>query len=354
MMIADSNDISDEAVFMTEANTVKILNFSGTQKGISLVLLSSQLSFRLGLINFSEAEGAPEYLDFNSRYLVVVTKTGHMKVFDVYSPNKPKPLGSGFQFLSNGEDNKAVRGVKVNSSGNKIAVLCDFIEGSLKIRHPDHVLYIYDRNKGGVYHYDLNSMQRFPISVFWDESDDRLLVCEAEKSHTAVVVQAKEKEIKSTAIAEERAEVEIVLFFATSEHGLLLQDSFPRLPPYGSLLGLNVPKIYFRGTNNLQSGTEEEKSQDNFMRVFFKIMRDFVGVDDIDDHIRVALLDFSYFLTLGKLDEAYKAVRLIDSPSIWENMAQMCVKTKRLDVAEVCLGNLMHFRLNQIIRQIRT
>ena len=40
----------------------------------------------------------------------------------------------------------------------------------------------------------------------------------------------------------------------------------------------------------------------------------------------------------GKLDEAYRVVKAINSPSIWENMAQMCVKTKRLDVAEVCLG----------------
>lgn len=292
------------------------------------------------MINFSEAEGSPEYLDLNSRYLVAVTKTGHIKVFDVYTPNKPKPQGSGFQFLSSGEENKAIRGVKINSAGNKVALICDFIEGSLKIRHPDSILYIYDRSKGGVYHYDLNSMYRFPISVFWDESDERLLVCEAEKSRTAVLPPTKEKEIKTNTIAEEEAEIEIVLFFATSDHGLMLQDSFPRLHPYGSLLGLTVPKIHFRGTNNLQTGEEEGKEQDNFMRTFFKIMRDFVGVEEVDDHIRVALLDFSYFLTLGKLDEAYRAVRLIDSPSIWENMAHMCVKTKRLDVAEVCLGNL--------------
>ena len=46
----------------------------------------------------------------------------------------------------------------------------------------------------------------------------------------------------------------------------------------------------------------------------------------------------------GKLDEAYRTVKAIDSPAIWENMAQMCVKTKRLDVAEVCLGNMGHAR----------
>jgi len=46
------------------------------------------------------------------------------------------------------------------------------------------------------------------------------------------------------------------------------------------------------------------------------------------------LLDFSFNLTLGRLDEAYRVVKAINSSTIWENMAQMCVKTKRLDVAE--------------------
>jgi len=29
------------------------------------------------------------------------------------------------------------------------------------------------------------------------------------------------------------------------------------------------------------------------------------------------------------------------SGSVWENMARMCVKTKRLDVAMVCLGKML-------------
>ena len=98
-------------------------------------------------------------------------------------------------------------------------------------------------------------------------------------------------------------------------------------------------------------------------------------------------MDFSYFLTIGDMDLAYKvqktvnrvrwegatmlhdvmlnvltwclfsplcsffasvrsgqAVRLIEEPQVWESMALMCVKTKRLDVAEVCLGMMGHAR----------
>lgn len=52
------------------------------------------------------------------------------------------------------------------------------------------------------------------------------------------------------------------------------------------------------------------------------------------------MMDFSYHLTVGNMDEAFKSVRLIKSDSVWSNMARMCVTTKRLDVAQVCLGNM--------------
>lgn len=50
-----------------------------------------------------------------------------------------------------------------------------------------------------------------------------------------------------------------------------------------------------------------------------------------------ALLDFSYNLTVGNMDAAYNSVKSIRNKKVWENMAHMCIKTKRLDVALVCL-----------------
>ena len=38
------------------------------------------------------------------------------------------------------------------------------------------------------------------------------------------------------------------------------------------------------------------------------------------------------------------------SESVWENMARMCVKTKRLDVASVCLGNMANARAARALR----
>lgn len=39
------------------------------------------------------------------------------------------------------------------------------------------------------------------------------------------------------------------------------------------------------------------------------------------------------------------------SESVWENMAKMCVKTRRLDVATVCLGNMGHARGARFLRE---
>ena len=73
-------------------------------------------------------------------------------------------------------------------------------------------------------------------------------------------------------------------------------------------------------------------------------MKDFSGIDKIDDQIIKSIMNFSFYLTTGNMDEAYKSVKSIQNPIIWENMAQMCVKTKRLDVAEICIGNMRFAR----------
>ena len=39
------------------------------------------------------------------------------------------------------------------------------------------------------------------------------------------------------------------------------------------------------------------------------------------------------------------------SESVWENMAKMCVKSRRLDVASVCLGNMGHARGAKTLRE---
>lgn len=42
----------------------------------------------------------------------------------------------------------------------------------------------------------------------------------------------------------------------------------------------------------------------------------------------------------GDMDAAFKSIKLVQSTGVWKSLAKMCVKTKRLDVAGVCLGHM--------------
>ena len=88
---------------------------------------------------------------------------------------------------------------------------------------------------------------------------------------------------------------------------------------------------------------EEEKGSSN-MIILRKPMKDFSGLENVSEEIKQSIMNFSFYLTVGNMDEAYNSVRNIKNNNVWNNMAQMCVKTKRLDVAQVCLGNMRFAR----------
>ena len=45
-------------------------------------------------------------------------------------------------------------------------------------------------------------------------------------------------------------------------------------------------------------------------------MRDFIGLEKSDKVTRDAMLNFSYYLTIGNMDEAFKAIKLIKRYSL--------------------------------------
>lgn len=69
-------------------------------------------------------------------------------------------------------------------------------------------------------------------------------------------------------------------------------------------------------------------------------MSNFKGIETCNESTRKLILDFSLFIADGKMDEAFRCIRSIQSNVVWENLVRMCVRTGRLDVAKVCLGHL--------------
>ncbi|KAF8565431.1 hypothetical protein P879_11198 [Paragonimus westermani] len=49
-----------------------------------------------------------------------------------------------------------------------------------------------------------------------------------------------------------------------------------------------------------------------------RVLRDFIDLERADGNTREAMLSFSYYLTMGEMDAAFKAMKFIKSPAVWQ------------------------------------
>lgn len=85
--------------------------------------------------------------------------------------------------------------------------------------------------------------------------------------------------------------------------------------------------------------------------VLKRIQKEFVGLAEGDRQAIEAMLNFSFYLSAGQMDNAFKSIRFIKNETVWEHMARMCVKTRRIDVARICLGNMQNARAARTLRR---
>jgi intraflagellar transport protein 140 len=296
-----------------------------------------------------------------------------------------------------------IRSIRVNCTGSKLSIIASRIDETSGLPVPDEKLWFYDVELDRVFHHDFGP-NYFPHGHHWDNTEPKLVAVEThkierprvEKKEEAPKVEEKkteekklhsttsrdvppsraekaEREAKEKRDREEKemkddkkmegyedegevkteavprmADSEVTTLFATSE-GILMQDSFAIEVQGESMMGLEVPFIFF-----MSRPTDDPNfAGDTVPRVKKRSLRDFVGLEKVPLETQKDLMNFSYHLTVGNMDEAYRAVKKISSETIWENMAQMCVKTKRLDVAEVCLGNMNNARGARAVREAK-
>ncbi|XP_033630790.1 intraflagellar transport protein 140 homolog [Asterias rubens] len=347
----------EQNAYTTEPGKIQVRNFQGTVKQ---------------LITLNEMEGEPVTMDISGHFLVVTTTTGFIKVYDVSrreakSHCTPINLTESVSRLGN------ITMGKINSNGTKVCVITSQDNGT-----PNSKLYVWDCDLGTVTQFDLATGRgdqedycgqddeisdtergrveaahdiagRYPLAVHWDPQESKLLICEAKLSDSDDGAVNKKSSLLLS-MKDSPPDVMIISLFSTLEHGIVLQDNFGLVPAYSHLLGLQVPFYYFikkageksEGIPTLSPGSLVAK----------QVMRDFIGLEEGDKNAQEAMMSFSYFLTIGNMDEAFKAIKLIKSESVWENMAKMCVKTRRLDVAKVCLGNMGHARGARALREV--
>jgi intraflagellar transport protein 140 len=72
--------------------------------------------------------------------------------------------------------------------------------------------------------------------------------------------------------------------------------------------------------NEDENGVEEQKTgptnQSN-MIILRRPMKDFLGLENVDDATKKAIMNFSFYLTVGNMDEAYNSVRNIKNNTVW-------------------------------------
>uniref|UniRef100_A0ABM5F0W3 Intraflagellar transport protein 140 homolog n=1 Tax=Pogona vitticeps TaxID=103695 RepID=A0ABM5F0W3_9SAUR len=342
----------EENIYTVEPNRVQVRTWQGTVKQ---------------LLVFSESEGNPCLLDVCGNFLTVGTDLAHFKIFDL-SRREAKVHISSKALADLVPGAVGIASVKCNASGNQVSILMNKTDGSL-----DSKICFYDTEMDTVTLFDFQSgMQkngreslsfgqetkgknspvysqlcgRIPVNHFWDQNESRLFVCETVPDPSQQLLE------KNQESSESLMEVLIVSFFSTDEHGLLLQDSFPLPSSYQSLLGMEVPHYYFSKKPEAERTDETEPGVISvYQMVTRRPMRDFIGLEECDKATCDAILNFSFYLTIGDMDEAFKSIKLIKSQAVWENMARMCVKTRRLDVARVCLGNMGHARGAKALRE---
>ncbi|XP_070580461.1 intraflagellar transport protein 140 homolog isoform X2 [Ptychodera flava] len=352
--------VYDQNVYTTEPGKIQVRTFQGTVKQ---------------LISFSEIEGEPISLDINGYFMVVGTSTGYIKVFDL-SRREAKLHTNPKCLLESLPKFGTIVSAKINCNGTKVSVLSTAPSGV-----PEPTMYVWDVDMDTTTNFDFavghgeqedfsqsdekeedqtdvergrseaarDIAGRYPVSHYWDPQEPKLMVCEAKLLPTTEQTTPKKSLMSSVYV---QPEVVIVSLFSTLEHGVMLQDSFAVSENHNAFMGLEVPYFYFvKKLGEIGPDDPHSPLSNLGNAVARQVMRDFVGLEDGDKSARDAMMNFSYYLTIGNMDEAFKAIKLIKSESVWENMAKMCVKTRRLDVAKVCLGNMGHARGAKSLRE---
>ncbi|KAH7979186.1 hypothetical protein HPB49_008610 [Dermacentor silvarum] len=295
-------------------------------------------------------------LDISGIFLALGLSNGRVRVWDL-SRREAKlhaELKTALVAKRNDVPHR-ISSIKCNCTGNKVSILV--IEDSAQhrsTRREGCTLYVWSIEDDSLFEFNFATGEstkgkadsespssgtvrdRAPISHYWDETDPRLLVCEARSTPSG--------RVKNDAPGNQQPHVVVVSLFVTTEHGILEQDVFP-LDDKFRLMGVQVPFFYLLAKHSgdvSEPGAAERVPGSK--HVFRLPMRDFVGFQDCDDTVRDAIMTFSFFMTLRDMDEAFKAIKAIKNEAVWENMARMCVRTKRLDVAKICLGKMAHAR----------
>ena len=300
--------LNEDSIIIGNKNILEVINFQGEKKAE---------------VSIEEKYGEVSLFNQNGRYLIITTTLNYFGVFDV----QRRTLKLAFSFRKFEKNNQTIgeiREIVIDSTGKKCIILSDYLVNSEQ-RIPDSYFYIYSFETEQFFDHEISS-SRIPIEAYFDEIDNRVFGIKTDYACDQLLI---EEEIvddkKQTWIGSE-----FYMFFHTTEYGIKFQETYQLNNDIQGVISINIPDIYFKVTT----------TEDQFHSVLVRKFQFFSGMERVTPEIKNILIEFSILISSGKIDEAYKIIQNIKNNKIWESIGAACIKTKRLDVLEVCLSNM--------------
>lgn len=347
-------------------------------EGHRIIFKSFQLT-TYNHITFTETEGIPLILNVMNNFVVAVSSKNVLRLArigdqDIKAIGPSRPL----QFVApegSPQGSRSVCAACVNAQGKRIALMTTI--GPMKM--VDSFIWVYDSDTDKVSCFDFAPRNEVPEALYWNtpepnansigELEYLLLACEtrgtqqapaeptptpvpeAPKSARGVHHEGMHEAMPNMETFGEKAKEEyrglgatsllgsgehsIVTLFST-RNGLEVHNAVSLKPYQICLVGLTIPDFLLA---SVKINGNASKPEDYVIEQ--KRLRDFDGLKtDKDVVVREALMKFSYYSTIGNMDEAYRCIKTIKNPAAWQALARLCVSNGRIDVAAVCLATI--------------
>ncbi|GLC64378.1 hypothetical protein PLESTF_000154800 [Pleodorina starrii] len=339
--VTETNDIMAASQFETTSRCMAINNDSIYRAAECKLEVVNMAGTVKQTIMFDDNHGSPAVMDVARDFLLTITNLNFVRVFKV-AGREAKPHAGPAPLCPPELKGWKVLSAKVNGSGSLVAAL---VVGPEPARAVRLVVWAGESNTHHVH--DFSPDGRVPVGLMWDTVEPKLLVVQTNPAFNESSIEEKPSEGSQGA--------DVAIIFVDVDKGCLLQEYQPiHQGGATACIGSAAPFLLTNRKCMVQPSPGSGGYQPFTSNVSRVLMTSFAGMQDSDEKTRRALLDFSFSLATGNMDEAFRSVKAIKNPAVWENMAHMCIRNKRLDVAEHCLSNMEHARGARALREAKT
>ncbi|KRY50209.1 Intraflagellar transport protein -like protein [Trichinella britovi] len=347
-------------IFFTDSNRIQVRTLQGVIKQF---------------VPLPDSEGDAIRFAIGGQRLCVATKSGSLRIYD----NRKKILLQCCVKLSKAskpQASTAQDAVAVSQFRNLCSSLffpAKFIQTDKSL---DASIYVWDALSDKVHFFDFqtctsgklrpkqkkrytnhrkqfpqNFCSGYPVEHLWDGIDCRMLLCQIVASSIPSDNSAISSPCENCSL--------IAIFFVHSELDMLLQRIILLSSEFDTLIASRMPYYFFatKECNALEDDNSALCVDDDAKKVDELLIRltqrEFIGLENCDSESKAAILDFSMHLAAENTEEALKAIRSIKTTTVWKNVAKMCVRCRRFDVAMFCLRKTGNARIIRNIRHAR-